>query len=124
MAKPYDATMRKLIELGPADWLEFLGIPVPDPNQVQVIDSIVSTVTAEADKVLRRGGPQPVIVHAEILAGRDLTLPERAHWYNTQAPRSGLDGGGAAATRGGWTRADGDLRGVVPWQGPLSLVWA
>src|SRR5262249_29499288 len=55
----------------------------PDPNQVEVIDSNVSTVTAEADKVMRIGGPQRRIVHAEILAGRDLALPERAHWYNT-----------------------------------------
>src|SRR5262249_1576819 len=66
-----------------AAWLDFLGIPFPDPNQVEVIDSNVSTVTAEADKVMSIGGPQPRIVHAEILAGRDLTLPERAHWYNT-----------------------------------------
>jgi predicted transposase YdaD len=83
MSKPFDATMRKLFELEPAAWLEFLGIPVPDPDQVQVIDSNVSTVTAEADKVVRIGGPEPVIVHAEFLSGRDLAQPERAHWYNT-----------------------------------------
>jgi predicted transposase YdaD len=83
MPKPFDATTRELIDLGPPAWLEFLGIPAPDPDQVEVIDSNVSTVTAEADKVIRIGGPQPRIVHAEILAGRDLTLPERAHWYNT-----------------------------------------
>jgi predicted transposase YdaD len=78
-----DSISRELIDLGPAAWLEFLGIPVPDPDQVDVIDSNVSTVTAEADKVIRIGGPQPRIVHAEILAGRDLTLQERAHWNNT-----------------------------------------
>ncbi len=43
----------------------------------------VSTFTAEADKAIRIGGPRPMIVHAEILAGRDLTLLERLHWYNT-----------------------------------------
>ena len=83
MRKPFDATTRELIDLGPPEWLDFLGIPFPDPNQVEVIDSNVSTVTAEADKVVRIGGPEPRIVHVEILAGRDLTLPERAHWYNT-----------------------------------------
>jgi predicted transposase YdaD len=83
MRKPFDATTRELIDLGPAAWADFLGDPVPDPIPVEVIDSNVSTVTAEADKVLRIGGPRPRILHAEILAGRDLTLPERAHWYNT-----------------------------------------
>jgi hypothetical protein len=83
MAEPFDATMRELFELEPAAWLEFLGIPVVDPNQVEVIDSNLSTVTAEADKVVRVGGPQPVIVHIEFLSGRDLAYPEQAHWYNT-----------------------------------------
>ena len=29
MSKPFDATTRQLIELGPADWLAYLGIPWP-----------------------------------------------------------------------------------------------
>ena len=83
MPEPFDSTMRELLELAPAAWLEFLGIPVSDPSQVEVIDSNVSTVTAEADKVVRIGGREPLIVHAEVMAGRDLTLLERADWYNT-----------------------------------------
>ena len=50
--KPYDATTRKLIEMGPPDWVGYLGNPVPDPGRVTAIDSNISTVTAEADKVL------------------------------------------------------------------------
>jgi len=50
MSKPFDATMRILIELEPAAWLRFLHIPVADPDRVKVIDSNLSTVTAEADK--------------------------------------------------------------------------
>ncbi len=46
-------------------------------------NSNVSTFTAEADKAIRIGGPRPMIVHLEMLAGRDLKLPERLHWYNT-----------------------------------------
>ena len=38
MAKRFDATMCELFELEPAAWLEFLGIPVPDPRQVKVIE--------------------------------------------------------------------------------------
>jgi hypothetical protein len=44
--------MRKLLELDTAAWLRFLHIPLTDPDRVRVIDSNVSTVTAEADKVL------------------------------------------------------------------------
>jgi predicted transposase YdaD len=83
MTKPYDATTRELIDLGPLDWLRYWGFPVPDPSLVEVVDSNVSTFTAEADKAIRIGGPRPMIVHAEILAGRDLTLLERLFWYNT-----------------------------------------
>jgi hypothetical protein len=39
MSKPFDATMRKLIELEPAGWLRFLHIPVANPDCVSVIDS-------------------------------------------------------------------------------------
>jgi hypothetical protein len=87
MAKPFDATMRELFELAPAAWLEFLGIPVPDPSLVQVIDSNVSTISAETDKAVRVGGPEPLIVHTEFLSGRDLAQPAQAHWYNTLLDR-------------------------------------
>jgi hypothetical protein len=83
VSKPFDVTMRELFELEPAAWLEFLGIPVPDPSLVKVIDSNVSTVAAEADKVVRVGGKEPLIVHTEFLSGRNVTQPEQAHWYNT-----------------------------------------
>jgi hypothetical protein len=32
MSKPFDATTRKLIEMGPAAWLRFLHVPIADPN--------------------------------------------------------------------------------------------
>ncbi len=73
----------RTFELEPASWLEFLGILVADPSQVQVIDSNVSTITAESDKVVRVGGKEPFIVHTEVLSGRNLNQPEQAHWYNT-----------------------------------------
>jgi len=87
MPKPFDAAMRELFELEPAAWLQFLGIPVADPSQVSVIDSNLSTFTAEADKVVRVAGDQPLIVHTEFLSGRDLAYPEQAHWYNTLLAR-------------------------------------
>ena len=59
MAKPLDATLRNLFELEPAAWLVVFGAPVPDPGLVRVIDSNLSTVTAETDKLVRVGGPEP-----------------------------------------------------------------
>jgi predicted transposase YdaD len=83
LKKPFDATSRELVDVGPPEWADYLGFPVPDPDLVEVVDSNVSTFTAEADKAIRIGGPRPMIVHLEMLAGRDLKLPERLHWYNT-----------------------------------------
>jgi predicted transposase YdaD len=85
MKKRYDATMRDLFDPEPAAWLEFFGVPVADPALAQVIDSNVSTVTAETDKLLRRGGPDPVILHIEFLSGRNKDYPHQAFWYNTLA---------------------------------------
>ena len=82
MSKPFDATTRQLIELGPADWLAYLGIPVADPSRVTVIDSDLSTVTAEADRVIRVADPRPWIEHIELQAGRDVRLEDRMHTYS------------------------------------------
>jgi predicted transposase YdaD len=83
MSKPFDATMRKLIELEPAAWLRFLHIQVADPDRIRVIDSNLSTVIAEADKVLWVDDPAPWIVHVELQAARDLRLGDRLHMYST-----------------------------------------
>ena len=83
MSKPFDATMRQLIEMGPADWLAYLGIPVADPGRVTVIDSNLSTFTADADKVIRVDDPIPWIELIELQAGRDVRLDKRLHGYST-----------------------------------------
>ncbi len=83
MKKLYDATTRNLIEMGPADWATYLGSPQDDPGQVIVIDSNLSTVTAEADKVLWIKAPKPRIEHVELQAGRDTRLEDRSHLYST-----------------------------------------
>jgi predicted transposase YdaD len=88
MAKPFDATMRKLIELEPAACLRFLHIPVSDPARVKVIDSNLSTVTAEADRVLWVDESAPWIEHVELQAARDVELPDRVHGYSTLLHRS------------------------------------
>ena len=80
MPKPYDATAKFLVEGYPADWLAFAGLgPV---ERVAVIDSNLSTITAEADKVLRVEGPEPWLAHVELQASHDSHLPGRLLRYN------------------------------------------
>jgi hypothetical protein len=91
MPKPLDATLRNLFELEPVAWLEVFDAPVPDPGLVGVIDSNLSTVTAETDKLVRVGGPEPYLFHPEFLSGRAPGYPEHLHWYNSLAShRHGL----------------------------------
>ena len=66
---------RSVLEKYPADWLNQLGLIHGEP--VRVMDSDLSSVTAEADKVIRVEGPQPWLVHIELQAGYDRTLPRR-----------------------------------------------
>jgi hypothetical protein len=83
MNKPYDATTRNLFEMGPPDWAGYLGSPLADPRLARVIDSNLSTITAEADKVLWIDAPEPWIEHVELQAGCDTRLEDRGHLYNT-----------------------------------------
>ncbi len=83
MPKPFDATTRKLFEMGPAEWARFLRVGFADSSRVSVIDSNISTVIAEADKVLWIAESEPWIEHVEFQAGRDVGLPNRVHHYNT-----------------------------------------
>ncbi len=82
MPKPFDATTRKLFEMGPAEWARFLRVGFADSSRVSVIDSNISTVVAEADKVLWIAEPEPWIEHVEFQAGRDPGLPNRVRHYN------------------------------------------
>jgi predicted transposase YdaD len=79
MALPYDATTKDLFRY-PADWLQRLHLEVHGP--VEVIETDLSTVTATADKVLHIGEAQPWLLHLELQASRDLTLPRRLLKYN------------------------------------------
>src|SRR5262245_23212662 len=80
MAKSIDALTRSLLEAHPVDWLNLLGLMHGKP--ATVVNSDVSTVTAEADKVIRVEGPEPWLVHVELQTGYDRTLPRRLLRYN------------------------------------------
>src|SRR4051794_24089543 len=80
MPKTFDALTRSLLESHPADWLTLLGLIHGEP--ARVVNSDVSTVTAEADKVIRVDGPEPWLVHIERQTGLNTTLPRRLLRYN------------------------------------------
>ena len=54
-----DVTTRALYRPKPAELLQFLRFPVLDPGQLEVLDSNVSTLSAEIDRAIRVGGPEP-----------------------------------------------------------------
>jgi len=78
--RPFDVTTRRLIEADPEGWLAWLGLPVDGP--IQPIESDVSTVLAEVDKVLEVSGPTPWIAHVEVQSGHDPVLPYRLVEYH------------------------------------------
>ncbi len=79
MSKPYDVTLKAMLEASPADWPRLAGFTV---GRAEVIDADVSTVTAATDKVLRLSGKVDAIMHFDFQAGPDAGLPRRVHGYN------------------------------------------
>ena len=79
-SKPYDALTRSLLEARPGDWLALFGLGGGAP--AKVVESELSTVTAEADKVIRVEAAEPWIVHVEVQSGYDRSLPRRLLRYN------------------------------------------
>jgi predicted transposase YdaD len=79
MSKPYDATLKELLEIAPYDWPNLSGLT---PERVEVIDADVSATTAAADKVLRLDGPSQSLMAVEFQSRSDGSLPARLHMYN------------------------------------------
>src|SRR5437763_6042600 len=80
--KPFDATLKELIEGAAAAWPTLLG-----PwsfRRVEVIDAELSTMIAAADKVIRvYGDTYDWILHVEVQSGHEIDLPERMFENNT-----------------------------------------
>jgi len=82
VSKPFDATLKHLLEAFPEDWLRLAG--VRGVEAVRVVDADLSTVTAEADKVIRLETTAGAwLLHVELQASYDPRLGSRVHRYNT-----------------------------------------
>jgi hypothetical protein len=74
-AKPYDVTLKELIETDPESWPQLLGLPT---GATDVIDADIATVSGAADKVLRVAAEPPYLLHLEFISGHDAaTLPRK-----------------------------------------------
>lgn len=80
MAKPFDATTKHLVESRPENWLEYLGLRFS--GSVEVLNVELSTITAEADQVLRVNDPTPWLAQIEFQASYDRTLARRLLRYS------------------------------------------
>jgi hypothetical protein len=77
-----DVSAKELIWEGAAEWLERFTIgPI---GKVTIIDSNITTMTAEADKVLMVDGPNPYLLVLEPHSYHDRTLLRRL-WYRQVA---------------------------------------
>ncbi len=72
-AKPYDPTLKTLVEIEPESWPVLFGY-AKEPTEV--IDADIATVSGAADKVLRVSGDPEYLLHLEFISGHDsATLP-------------------------------------------------
>ncbi len=67
-AKPYDPTLKTLVEIEPESWPVLLGYP---KAPTEIIDADIATVSGAADKVLRVAGDPAYLLHLEFVSGHD-----------------------------------------------------
>lgn len=79
-AKPFDPTLKALVETEPESWPALIGSPT---GPTRVIDADIATVSGAADKVLHVAAHHPYLLHLEFLSGHDATsLPRKLHVRN------------------------------------------
>lgn len=87
MAKPFDATLKQLVDRHAADWTRFVceqaGLPPNTP--AEPLDADLGTVSPQADKLFRIGPPAGGLIHLELQASWAEGLPAQLHLYNTLA---------------------------------------
>jgi hypothetical protein len=71
--------LKQLIQDYPADWLRILGLPAAP---LELLDADLSTITTEADKVLRADLPAPWLLHFELQSSQDAGLAQRLLRYD------------------------------------------
>ncbi len=85
MPKPFDATLKQLLDLFAVDWIDWLApeLGLPAGISVEPLDVDLSTVQVSADKVFRLKPPGRGLLHLEPQASWDGELPDRLLLYST-----------------------------------------
>ncbi len=80
MDKPYDATLKTLVEVTPDAWLDLLGLRRAPAT---VIDADIATVAGAVDKVIRVADDPAYLLHLDFHSGHDgPSIPRRVRLYN------------------------------------------
>ena len=66
-AKPYDPTLKALVETEPESWPVLFG-------QAKAATTVIDAVSGAADKVLRVSADPPYLLHLEFVSGHDAAL--------------------------------------------------
>ena len=79
--KPFDPTVKTLVETSPGDWPVLLGQPAAP---TEVIDADIATVSGASDKALRVRAASPYLIHLDFQSGHDSAdLPRLLHMRST-----------------------------------------
>ncbi|MCI0349343.1 MAG: hypothetical protein L0Z53_07955, partial [Acidobacteriales bacterium] len=84
MARPFDATLKELLDAFAQDWVGWIAprLGLPASVVVEPVDADLSTIAAEADKIFRLCPPHVGFLHLEPQTGWDATLADRILFYN------------------------------------------
>ena len=84
MNKPFDTTLKDLLNIFAVDWADWLGpeIGLSAKIEVEPLDVDLSTVQMSADKAFRLKAPAEGLLHIEPQASRDVDFPVRLLRYN------------------------------------------
>lgn len=84
MSKPFDATLKQLLDEFAVDWVGWLAprVGLPADVGVEPLDVDLSTVQLSADKVFRLRPPAEGLLHIEPQASWDGGFADRLHLYN------------------------------------------
>lgn len=85
MSRPYDASLKHLLDQFGPDWVGWLGprLGLPAGAAADPLDVDLSVVQAAADRVFRLRPPHTGLLHLEPQASWDGDLPDRLHLYHT-----------------------------------------
>ena len=87
MRKPFDGTMKEMVDLDPAAWARLVAPAwgLPAAVNAAVVDADLSTVSLPANKLLRLAPPHEGILHFEAFSSWDGAAPGRLLTYNVLA---------------------------------------